>query len=108
MITIRLFFDAGAGVCFWSENDQAHELFGDYPVANSQLPIPEELTEALDELCKRYDTSINWSSPQDSSPWSQEEALSFNLQVDTVLIKLRDALGHNYQVIDNRENITRG
>ena len=106
MIIIRLFFDPGAGVCFWSVNDEAHKLFGDYPVENNQLSISVELREALDELCERFDTSINWNEPQDPSSWTLEDESSFNKQVDDVLDRVRLALGPNYQIIDQRKNIT--
>jgi len=97
---LRFFFDAGSGICFWTANDSAKDKFEDYPVENNKLPIPENLWRRLNYLCSWYDTCIDWDYPPDPSPWSENEALRFNLEVEETLLQVITKLGSEFQILN--------
>ena len=98
---LRFFFDAGSGTCLWSNNAAAHDRFG-YPVDLSTLPVPENLWRKAVHVTCWYDTSIDWEYPPDPSPWSAEESARFDAAADSLLAQLREALGPDFEVADER------
>lgn len=64
---LRLFLDAGAGVCLWSQDEATKERFG-YAVDHRELGLAPEVVEAIDRLIADYDASIDWNDPAASDP----------------------------------------
>lgn len=103
----RFFFDAGTGACLWAANDAARARF-DYPTECRDLPISENLQRYLYYLAAWYDTSIDWNYPPDPSPWTQDEASSFNDAVKQLLPRLRNELGHQFEIVDEFQPVLVG
>jgi hypothetical protein len=98
----RYFFDPGSGVCLWSGDDGTRERF-DYPVESRKLPLSGNLQRRLDYVVAWYDTAINWDYPPDPSPWSDEEWTRFRGETDALLGALRQALGPDFEIVDERK-----
>ena len=96
---IRFFFDPGSGICLWSANDEARERFG-YPIELESLELSENLHRKALYLLRWYDTSLDWSSPGDPSPWSHDERLRFLNAAREFLDKLREFLGPEFEIRD--------
>ena len=94
---LRYFFDAGSGVCLWSANDDARERFG-YPVDIDALGLSQNLRCSALYLVHWYDTSIDWSSPADPSPWSEDERVRFDTAARSFLGGLRQFLGPDFEI----------
>ena len=98
---LRFFFDAGSGTCLWSDNPAARDRF-DYAVDLSTLPVPENLWRQALYVTYWYDTSIDWNYPPDPSQWSAEESAGFHAAADALLARLREALGPDFELADER------
>ncbi len=95
---LRFFFDAGAGVCLWAQDDEAKARFG-YPVEAEMLDIPVELRAEIEQLVVDYDDTFPWDDPgsgtfvePDRTMFGYEENPPFVTRVRALLPKLRDAL----------------
>lgn len=95
---LRLFLDAGAGVCLWSQDDEAKARFG-YPVEASALDIPLELRHEIDQLVRDHDAAFPWDDPGGAAffapervAFGYEDAPPFQSRVRALLPKLRAAL----------------
>lgn len=97
----RFFFDAGAGTCLWSGNDATRSRFG-YAVNARELEIPAELARRVAALTVDYDASINWDYPPAAGPWNAERRAVFENEAGQTIALLRDALGSDYELIDER------
>jgi hypothetical protein len=98
---LRFFFDPGSGVCLWAANDAARERYG-YPVAACDLPVPQALRDEISHACNWFDSSIDWSNPAGHSPWSREDVDRFRALTDGLLLRLRNALGSEFEIRDER------
>jgi len=98
----RFFFDPGSGVCLWSGDDRTREKF-DYPVESRKLPVPENLQRKLEYIVAWDDTAIDWDYLPDPSPWPQEEWDRFRKETDSLLLALRQALGPEFEIVDERK-----
>jgi hypothetical protein len=96
---LRYFFDPGSGICLWSANDEAREKFG-YPIELDSLGLTETLRRRALHLIRWFDTSIDWSSPGEPSPWSREERARFAKAAVDLLSELRKTLGHEFEIRD--------
>lgn len=96
---LRYFFDPGTDICLWAADDAAREKFG-YAVEFEDLPLTDAIAEKALQLAKWFDTSIDWSSPGAPSPWSETERQDFILASKDFYRKLVEALGPDYEVID--------
>ena len=95
---LRFFFDAGAGVCLWAQDEAAKARFG-YPVEADALDIPVELRAELEQLVTDYDDTFSWDDPgsgegvePDRTMFGYEENPPFVTRVRALLPKLRAAL----------------
>jgi hypothetical protein len=95
---LRFFFDAGAGVCLWAQDEAAKARFG-YPVEADALDIPVELRAELEQLVTDYDDTFPWDDPgsgegvePDRTMFGYEENPPFVTRVRALLPKLRAAL----------------
>lgn len=95
----RYFFDAGSGICLWSDNDEAREKF-DYPVELSDLGLSENLLRQAIYLIAWYDTSLDWSNPSNPSPWPENESIRFRSASQNLLSMLRQELGSAFEIRD--------
>jgi hypothetical protein len=96
---LRYMFDAGSGVCLWSENTPAQSEFG-YAVEHWELPLSENSKRYLDYLISWFDISIDWANPAAAgSFWGAEQQALFTLATDKGLQLLRQELGHGFEVI---------
>ena len=95
---IRFWFEHG-GICVWGKNTAAKDKFG-YAIKNECLPISKELINELNELEKRYAHCLNWDSPSDPPPWSEDEKESFRADARKAYFRLKDELGNDYDVVD--------
>lgn len=73
---LRLFFDAGSGVCLWAGDERAREKYG-YPLDLDALPLTAETIELGNALTERFDGGINWDDPAEPSTWSDVDREEF-------------------------------
>lgn len=100
MIALRLFFDAGSGVCLWAGNDAARERFG-YAVAHEDLPLSVNTKRWLDYLVAWFDTSLDWeNAPARGAYWTEAEEERFRAAVALGLEMARRELGDGFLVRD--------
>lgn len=100
MIVLKYGFEFGNDhSCLSSINEEAVNMFGGYIVNNDSINIDITLSARLISLCEEYQTSLNWESPQDPSPWSQEQKDSFFNRARQAYYDLVEQLGNNYNVI---------
>lgn len=95
----RFFYDWGSGICLWSANDEARELYG-YPVNLNDLPISQALVTEGNRLAELWDTSLDWNDPAGDSPWNDEQYTQFYSEARQFIQRLEQALGLQYKIID--------
>ncbi len=83
---IRFFFDWG-GDCFWGGDDTTNEQYG-YPIAPSDLPLPDELASHCVAMAQRW---IGLDGKNDSD---------FRGDASKLLKQIRRALGKSFEVVD--------
>jgi hypothetical protein len=98
---LRYFFDSGSGVCLWSSNAAARERFG-YAVEADQLGLSTKLCRQHAHMCAWFDTSVDWDDPAGPSPWTLEEAERFDDASTSMLRDLRQELGSEFAIADER------
>jgi hypothetical protein len=102
---LRFFFDAGSGVCLWSGNKAAEERF-DYPVETAKLGLPPDLEREIEQLITDYDADFPWDDPGTRDPKRLEflrlNEAGINRRADALLPRLREALGPDFEVVDQR------
>jgi len=96
---LRYYFDAGSGICLWSDNDAARERFG-HPVDLLDLPLPQTVRRRGEFLMAWHDTFVNWDNPGAPSPWQSRESGAFKLAARDFLGLLRQHLGADFEIID--------
>lgn len=101
---LRYFFDAGAGICLWANNDAARERFG-YPIDLRDLSLSENTWRRANYIMSWYDTSINWEYPPDPSPWDESEMKEFDAVAQAMLARLRRELGPDFEIIDESRTV---
>ncbi|HVY89090.1 MAG TPA: hypothetical protein VG942_09500 [Hyphomonadaceae bacterium] len=101
---LRFFFDAGSGVCLWSQNEAAKQRFG-YAVELDSLDLPAGLAEEAERLISDYDATIDWSDParlvepdRDAVSFGYERNAPLRDQVRSLLPRLRAALGADFEI----------
>lgn len=94
-------FDAGSGVCLWSDNDAAREAY-DYAVEHWDLPISENTKRKIDYVIAWYDTGLDWENPAGPSLWNEAEAAAFRQEASSLLENLKKELGSAFQITDKR------
>lgn len=99
-IQIRVFFDAGSGICLWAGNDAARTMYQDYPILPTKLPISVELQSLVVSLIARYDTSIDWDYPPDPTPWTEAQCRDFNKSAHDMIAQLSAELSADYEIIN--------
>jgi hypothetical protein len=106
---LRLFFDAGSGVCLWAQDEEAKQRFG-YPVDLNALALPRDLHADLVRLIADYDATIDWDNPGatpdvDAGPTSfgYEPAAPLRDRVQRLLPRLRSALGLGFAIESDYE-----
>jgi len=99
-IQIRVFFDAGSGICLWAGNEAARNKYRDYPIPQTKLPISVALQSRIGKLIERYDTSIDWDYPPDPTPWTDEECRDFNEAAQEMVTQLADELAHDHEILN--------
>ena len=105
-IQIRVFFDAGAGICLWAGNEAARTKYHDYPIPQSRLPISEGLQSQIENLIERYDTSIDWDYPPNSTPWTEEQCRDFNEATQVMIAQLAEELSRDHEILNEFTPIT--
>jgi len=78
-------------------NVSAKDTYG-YPITNRKLPISSDLVAELDAMEDEYGTYLDWSCPQDPSPWTAEQKLDFLTRANVAYEKLKDELGEEYEI----------
>ena len=94
---IRYSHDYG-GVCFCPENNKAWDKYG-IPIDVDQLPLSEKTKDRMRELCRWFDTNIDWSNFAGDSPWSDEESKKFSAASGLLFEDLQKELGEGYKII---------
>lgn len=95
---LKFMFDWGSGVCFWSENDKAYEVFKGYPVNTDDLPISSDLKERIDALIIRHDEALNWDNPSDDLLWDDNQVKKFLKEAKDLYLELCAELGDEYEI----------
>lgn len=99
-IQIRVFFDAGSGICLSAGNETARTKYRDYPIPPTKLPISVALQSQIESLIERYDTSIDWDYPPDPTPWTEEECREFNKAAHEMMTQLAAELAPDHEVLN--------
>lgn len=84
---LRFSFDAGSGICLWSENELARDRLG-YPVELDSLEVAPSVKKLAEDLIARFDTSLDWNDPAGPSPWSDVEREHFRADAAGLLWSL--------------------
>ncbi|MDX2243676.1 MAG: hypothetical protein NW224_23595 [Leptolyngbyaceae cyanobacterium bins.302] len=100
MYQLRYSFSFGSGVCLWSANQAAQELFQDLPVIGEILPISKTLQKRMEFVLSWYDTFLDWDNAPDLTHWSEQEAEQFCVAAQEVLHLLRQELGEEFEIVD--------
>ena len=97
----RYFFDPGAGICLWADNDKTRAEFG-YPINHDELPLTASTMALLDQVIRWFDLSLNWSSPSEPlpEPWTPQEKKHFDDTAGRLLALLRQELGAEWEISD--------
>lgn len=98
MYILKFWFEHG-GICIWSANDVANGEYG-YAVSNEQLPISNELVDILYALEDEYAGCLDWSCPQNPSPWTEVQKNTFRDRANDAYNRLIEELGNQYEVIN--------
>ena len=93
---LRFWFEHG-GFCLWGMNEHAKAKYG-YAIKNENLPIPYNLVVELNILEKEYSTYLNWDSPADPSPWTNEQKSNFANKANIAYEELKKELGLEYEI----------
>ncbi len=96
---LRLFYDAGCGICLWSGDDEAREKYG-YPVELEALDLSTETIAFGNHLMAHYNTSLDWNDPGGPSLWTEAEYSAFYISVAQLLSRLRAELGDRFEIVD--------
>lgn len=100
MLNLKYGFEFGNNhSCLTSVNEEAVIFFGGYIVNNDSITIDRGLALRLISLCKEYQSSLNWESPQDTSPWTREQKVDFQKRSKQAYNDLLEQLGDGYDVI---------
>ncbi len=99
MFRLRFFFDLGSAVCFWAGNDVTQAKFS-YTIEAHAVPLRFTLCQQAEYLCIWYDTSIDWNNLGGEPLWSLEETALFKKAVKDFLIKVREELFPDFEVIN--------
>jgi hypothetical protein len=102
---LRYFFDPGSGVCLWSANDAARNKFS-YPVNHNALSLSVNLVKQVNHIISWHDTAIDWESPANPSPWSDDERGVFNAAAQRLYTSLKMALGSDFDICDESNTKT--
>jgi hypothetical protein len=107
---LRFFFDAGAGICLWAQDEAAKARFG-YPVELDELGLSNALRSELMQLMADYDATIDWDDPGktgelDTGPtvFGHEADAPLADRVRDVLPRLRAALGPGFKIESSYED----
>ncbi len=103
MYRIRFFFDAGSGTCFWSGNDASREKFG-YFIDPLDLPLDTRVIQKIVALINAYDNAFNWNDPGGPNPIEKSKEDVIYASGDAVLRLVREKLGPDYEVVDERRS----
>lgn len=101
---LRLFLDAGAGVCLWSEDEATKARFG-YAVDHRDLGLAPDVVEAIDRLITDYDASIDWDDPgaaaragPGATTTGHEAGAPFSERIRDLVLRLGQALGPDFDL----------
>ena len=83
--------------CIWSWDSEAFDKYGSI-VEHKEIGISKELDLEMQELCKEYQSSLNWECPSAPSPWTDEQKQIFTQKAKCVYDKLISELGEKYQI----------
>ncbi len=107
---LRFFFDAGAGVCLWAQDDAARARFG-YAVELDDLDLPDGVRSELAELMAAYDAGVDWDDPGrrgevevGPTAFGHEVDAPLRERVREALVRLRGALGSGFEVESDYED----
>lgn len=96
---IKYMFDWGSGVCLWSDNSEAKEKFGDYPIEDlEKLPVSAELREELEYLITEHDKALNWEDPGGDLLWNVQQVTQFKQRAAQAYEQLVHELGSDFDV----------
>jgi len=106
---LRLFLDAGAGVCLWSQDEASKARFG-YAVETESLGLPADLAEDVLRLIRDYDEGFNWNDPGAADDDGSRTAFGYEAdapyrdRILALLPRLRAALGPDFEIESSFED----
>lgn len=98
---LRFLFDYGAG-CLWAGDTKTLHLLDVGPV-DRKLPLSKSVREQADRLLSVQACYLNPLYPPDPNLWSQSLCDCFNANVDRLILKLRQEIGEDYDILDQQE-----
>jgi hypothetical protein len=106
---LRLFLDAGAGVCLWSQDAAGKARFG-YAVETASLGLAADVAEDVLRLIRDHDEGFNWNDPGVADDESARTAFGYEAdapfrdRVLALLPRLRAALGPDFEIESSFED----
>lgn len=98
MCIIKFMFDYCAQSCLWTVNREADELFGVGIISPEQLTLSDDLKATIKEMCKEYDTCLNWADPASESPWTLDQIRSFRTRSTILYNRLLNEIGEGITI----------
>lgn len=98
-IVRRFFFEWAADTCLWSANDRSVELFGAGALGLNLFSLSDGLKQTLLDMGEEFQDALDWSEPQNPSPWSKEQKDCFLRRSREVYTQLCAELGDEYEVL---------
>lgn len=102
---LRFFFDWGTTTCLWADDAEARSRLG-YAVEPRDLPLAPALVDALEQLAIRHDGFLNWADPAAPHDRSPADCRAFDLAVAELVPHLREALGPDFELVDQSRPVT--
>ncbi len=98
MCIIKFMFDYCAQSCLWTVNREADELFGVGIISPEQLTLSDNLKATIKEMCKEYDTCLNWEDPAGESPWTLDQIRNFRTRSTILYNRLLNEIGEGITI----------
>lgn len=95
---MKFMFDWGSGVCLWSTNQAAKDLFGNYPIFTSKLAVSDSTKKRLEHLIDRHDEALNFDEPNGDLLWNDEQIAEFLDAAKRCYYQLCKELGSDYEI----------
>ena len=96
---VRFFFEWGTTACIWCANERSFERYGGGAMDLDCFALSDGLKQTLSDMAQEFQSSIDWSEPQNPSPWSKEQQDVFMSRARAVHELICAELGDDHEVL---------